>query len=166
MKFRDPNAHFATCVYPPCQGLWIFTSRYSSPLRQLKEFSVARRLEMTSLTNLCNRLIVTSTRWIPNSQVKGFTLLNHKATAQTSIIPYVQLDPFGSFALGGDTGNTVSTCCSHYYRPPWVVCVLQNSERALSAVFEPDNVTTDASCRTSPPFLAKVTSRTRTLFAR
>jgi hypothetical protein len=64
---RSQDTNFASFLEPALSGLWILPSSY--PKQPSLHKAPTASLEMISLTNLCNRLIVTSTRQTLNSQV-------------------------------------------------------------------------------------------------
>jgi hypothetical protein len=62
---RSPNTLLLLLRNPPGQGCW-------ASLHQLSQVLLSARLLIClgkmPLTNFCSRLVVTRTRWIPNSQ--------------------------------------------------------------------------------------------------
>jgi hypothetical protein len=67
--FSQPEHHLHNPpANPPCQG---HGSRRAATLRHLRRRSAACSAGMMPLTNLCNRLVVMSTPWMPSSQARG-----------------------------------------------------------------------------------------------
>jgi hypothetical protein len=60
---------------------------------------------MMSLANLCNRLVVTSTQWNPNSQLQGFRLSIHQKQLNElfSAVPHSRFRHLGLWVIAQET---------------------------------------------------------------
>jgi hypothetical protein len=71
LHFRSQNTRFAIFPNSPGQGYEFFQTATPTSVEALV-FNGS--LEKMLLTNICSQLVVTRTRWIPNSQALGLRL--------------------------------------------------------------------------------------------